>query len=168
MTSPLKLYMCVQQLQDMMIVWRRKSAIQSPHTKTSLYRQVLELSLLHTNIITTAAVGVSSTFMNQSRINTFKMCETFFFLLSFCVEAALSLPLTAESLQTLHISAQHQALPSLSGAPPNSRNRAMRTGKENICLQGGGGGGGGDPYESFARTDRSKRDKRRPEWNTQR
>ncbi|XP_075881307.1 coiled-coil domain-containing protein 66 isoform X2 [Nelusetta ayraudi] len=60
-------------------------------------------------------------------------------------------------------------------ALPSRRNRALRTGKENICLPGGadtcsaGGDAGGDPYEAFARTERSKRqDKRRPEWNTQR
>ncbi|KAK5933457.1 hypothetical protein CgunFtcFv8_013937 [Champsocephalus gunnari] len=44
----------------------------------------------------------------------------------------------------------------------------VQTPDENICLPEGGGGGGGDPYEAFARTDRSRRDKRRPEWNTQR
>ncbi|XP_040889092.1 coiled-coil domain-containing protein 66 isoform X2 [Toxotes jaculatrix] len=80
-------------------------------------------------------------------------------------EAAPSLP---------EASAQNQPPPPLSAAPPNSRNRAARTGKENICLPGGRGGGrgvgggGGDPYEAFARTERSRRDKRRPEWNTQR
>lgn len=42
----------------------------------------------------------------------------------------------------------------------------MRAGKENVCLPGGKGGG--DPYEAFARTERSRRDKRKPEWNTQR
>uniref|UniRef100_UPI003AB105CA coiled-coil domain-containing protein 66 n=1 Tax=Centroberyx gerrardi TaxID=166262 RepID=UPI003AB105CA len=41
----------------------------------------------------------------------------------------------------------------------------MRAGKENICVSEPGGG---DPYEAFARTERSSRDKRRPEWNTQR
>lgn len=96
-----------------------------------------------------------------------------------CVEAAPSLPLTADRVQTPHVSAQYQPHPSLSSAapaaaaPPNSRTRVLRTGKENICLPGGGGGGGGggsggDPYEAFARTERNRRDKRRPEWNTQR
>ncbi|XP_049895045.1 coiled-coil domain-containing protein 66 isoform X3 [Epinephelus moara] len=80
-------------------------------------------------------------------------------------EAAPSLPLR---VQTPDVSAQYQPPPSLSAAPPNGRNRAVRTGKENICLPGVGSGGGGDPYEAFARTDRSRRDKRRPEWNTQR
>ncbi|XP_076600222.1 coiled-coil domain-containing protein 66 isoform X2 [Chaetodon auriga] len=90
-------------------------------------------------------------------------------------EAAPSLPLTAVRVQTPHVSAQYQPPPpsSLSAAPPNSRSRVVRTGKENICVPGGrggggGGGGGGDPYEAFARTERSRRDKRRPEWNTQR
>ncbi|XP_030275119.1 coiled-coil domain-containing protein 66 isoform X2 [Sparus aurata] len=94
-------------------------------------------------------------------------------------EAAPSLPLTADRVQTPHVSAQYQPPPSLSSAaaaaaaPPNSRTRVLITGKENICLPGGGGGGGGggsggDPYEAFARTERNRRDKRRPEWNTQR
>nr|XP_019952294.1 PREDICTED: coiled-coil domain-containing protein 66 isoform X2 [Paralichthys olivaceus] len=84
-------------------------------------------------------------------------------------EAVPSLSLTAE-VQTPDVSAQYQPPPFLSAAPPpNSKNPAVRTGKENICLPGGGGGGGGgDPYEAFARTERSKTDKRRPEWNTQR
>ncbi|KAG7226667.1 hypothetical protein INR49_001837 [Caranx melampygus] len=66
------------------------------------------------------------------------------------------------------VSAQHQPPPAPSAAPPNSRSRAVRAGKENVCVPGGGAGGGTDPYEAFARTDRSRRDKRRPEWNTQR
>ncbi|KAM7421964.1 hypothetical protein PAMA_010169 [Pampus argenteus] len=82
-------------------------------------------------------------------------------------EAAPPLLHTADRVQTPEVSAQYQP-------PPNSRNRAVRTGKENICLPGAGGGAGGgagaggDLYEAFARTDRSKRDKRKPEWNTQR
>ncbi|XP_070758605.1 coiled-coil domain-containing protein 66 [Enoplosus armatus] len=89
------------------------------------------------------------------------------------VQTAPSLPLRADRVQTPHISAQYQPPPSLSAAPPNSRSRVVRTGKENICQPGegggrGGGGGGGDPYEAFARTERSKRDKKRPDWNTQR
>nr|CBN80654.1 Coiled-coil domain-containing protein 66 [Dicentrarchus labrax] len=86
-------------------------------------------------------------------------------------EAVPSFPLRADRVQTPDVSAQYQPPPSLSSAPPNSRSRAVRTGKENICLPGGGGsrgGGGGDPYEAFARTEKSRRDKRRPEWNTQR
>ncbi|XP_047195208.1 coiled-coil domain-containing protein 66 isoform X1 [Hippoglossus stenolepis] len=85
-------------------------------------------------------------------------------------EAVPALSLRAE-VQTPDVSAQYQPAPFLSAAPPpNSKNPAVRTGKENICLRGGGGGGGGggDPYETFARTERSMTDKRRPEWNTQR
>ncbi|XP_029007346.1 LOW QUALITY PROTEIN: coiled-coil domain-containing protein 66 [Betta splendens] len=78
-------------------------------------------------------------------------------------EAAPSLLLAAESPQTLPVTAKHQAPSSQSVAPSTSKNRATKTGKENICLQGGG-----DPYEAFARTDRSRRDRRRPEWNMQR
>ncbi|XP_074536059.1 coiled-coil domain-containing protein 66 isoform X2 [Halichoeres trimaculatus] len=74
--------------------------------------------------------------------------------------------------QTPDASTQVQPPPSLPAAPTNSRSRGGRAGKENICVPaaaaGGGGGGGGDPYEAFARTERSRRDKRRPEWNTQR
>ncbi|XP_034535644.1 coiled-coil domain-containing protein 66 [Notolabrus celidotus] len=78
-------------------------------------------------------------------------------------EEAPSLPLLTEV----------QPPPSLLAAASNSRNRAGRAGKENICVPGGGGGGGeggggGDPYEAFARTERNSKDKRRPEWNTQR
>ncbi|XP_067442486.1 coiled-coil domain-containing protein 66 isoform X2 [Thunnus thynnus] len=88
-------------------------------------------------------------------------------------EAAPSLLHRADRVQTPEVSAQYQPPASLSAAPPNSKNRAVRTGKENICLPAGGGGGGGggrggDPYDAFARTDRSRREKRRPEWNTQR
>ncbi|KAM8914829.1 coiled-coil domain-containing protein 66 isoform 2-T2 [Spinachia spinachia] len=86
-----------------------------------------------------------------------------------CRDAAVqtppSLPL---QVQTPDVSAHYQTPPPpLSAAPPNARNRAVRTGKENICLPagGGGGGGGGDPCEVFARRDGNKR---RPEWNTQR
>ncbi|XP_018518839.1 coiled-coil domain-containing protein 66 isoform X2 [Lates calcarifer] len=75
-------------------------------------------------------------------------------------EVPPSLPPGADRVQTPCLSA---------AAPPNCRSRAVRTGKENICLPGGrGGGGGDDPYEAFARTERSRKDKRRPEWNTQR
>uniref|UniRef100_A0A096MB05 Coiled-coil domain containing 66 n=1 Tax=Poecilia formosa TaxID=48698 RepID=A0A096MB05_POEFO len=48
-------------------------------------------------------------------------------------------------------------------AEPNSRSRAPRAGKENICLPAGE-----DPYAPFARTERSRRSKTRPEWGTQR
>lgn len=88
-----------------------------------------------------------------------KMCV---YSLRSLAEAAPSLP--PEGGQAPHGSTPHQP------PPPNRRTRAVRTGKENICLQegGGGGGGDGDPYEAFSRTERSKRDRRRPEWNTQR
>ncbi|XP_062272555.1 coiled-coil domain-containing protein 66 isoform X4 [Scomber scombrus] len=105
-----------------------------------------------------------------------------------CVEVKVSSPVfplkdtavqteEAAPFQTSEVSAQNQPPPSLSAAPPNNRNRAGRTGKENICRPAaaggggrgrGGGGGGGDPYEEFARTERNRREKRRPEWNTQR
>ncbi|XP_028285260.1 coiled-coil domain-containing protein 66 [Parambassis ranga] len=71
-------------------------------------------------------------------------------------DAAPSTPLRADRVLSLDLSAEHQP-------PPNSRSRAVRAEKENICLTAGG-----DPYEPFARTDRSRGDKRRPEWNTQR
>ncbi|XP_029908238.1 coiled-coil domain-containing protein 66 isoform X2 [Myripristis murdjan] len=51
--------------------------------------------------------------------------------------------------------------------PPHSRRQAVRAGKENVCVSDPAGWGG-DPYEPFARTERSRRDRRRPEWNTQR
>ncbi|XP_067360990.1 coiled-coil domain-containing protein 66 isoform X3 [Channa argus] len=69
-------------------------------------------------------------------------------------EATCSLPLGAKKAQSS---------PPRSAAPPNSRSRALRTGKENICLPGGK-----DPYEAFARTERNQKDKKRPEWNAQR
>ncbi|KAG8007531.1 Coiled-coil domain-containing protein 66 [Nibea albiflora] len=79
-------------------------------------------------------------------------------------EPTPSLPLRADRVQTPHVSPEYQPPPaSQAAALPNSRNRAVRAGKENMGLPGGGGG---DPYEAFARTER--RDKRRPEWNTQR
>ncbi|XP_034021082.1 coiled-coil domain-containing protein 66 isoform X2 [Thalassophryne amazonica] len=49
--------------------------------------------------------------------------------------------------------------------PPSGGNsRAARAGKENVCVPAGRG----DPYEIFARTERSRKDKRRPAWNTHR
>ncbi|AWP02216.1 putative coiled-coil domain-containing protein 66 [Scophthalmus maximus] len=95
-------------------------------------------------------------------------------------EASASLPLRAEGVQTPDVSAQYQPPAACSAAPLTGRKPAARAGKENICLPRGGGGGGGgggrgrgrgeggggeDPYEAFARTERSSR---RPEWNTQR
>ncbi|XP_008299505.1 LOW QUALITY PROTEIN: coiled-coil domain-containing protein 66 [Stegastes partitus] len=82
------------------------------------------------------------------------------------VQTDAALSLTADRVQTPDISAQYQPPPPPprppppppATAPPNSRSRAARAGKENICLPAGG-----DPYEAFAR-----RDKKRPEWNTQR
>ncbi|XP_041639885.1 coiled-coil domain-containing protein 66 [Cheilinus undulatus] len=73
----------------------------------------------------------------------------------------------AATLQTPDASSHHQQPPSLSAAPPNNRSRAGKAGKENICVQAEKRGGG-DLYQAFARTDRSRRDRRRPEWNTQR
>lgn len=95
--------------------------------------------------------------------------EFTYLFLSICVLIEIASLSTANRDQTLCVPTPHQP-PPLSAGPPNRRNRALRHGKENICLPGGGGGGqeGGDPYEAFARTERSKRDKRRPEWNTQR
>ncbi|XP_062264829.1 coiled-coil domain-containing protein 66 isoform X2 [Platichthys flesus] len=83
-------------------------------------------------------------------------------------EPVPALSLRAE-VQTPDVSAHYQPPPFVSAAPPpNSKNPGVRTGKENICLPGAGGAGGGDPYETFARTERSRTDKRRPDWNTQR
>ncbi|XP_047437837.1 coiled-coil domain-containing protein 66 isoform X2 [Mugil cephalus] len=69
-------------------------------------------------------------------------------------EAAPSLPHRDETPDVLSARLQ---------PPPSGRSRALRTGKENVCVSAGG-----DPYEAFARTERNRRDKRRPEWNTQR
>ncbi|KAM9813861.1 coiled-coil domain-containing protein 66 [Neosynchiropus ocellatus] len=46
----------------------------------------------------------------------------------------------------------------------STRLRNIKSGKENICTTGGGV----DLYEPFARSERTKKDKKRPEWNTQR
>ncbi|KAM9859277.1 coiled-coil domain-containing protein 66, partial [Aulostomus maculatus] len=85
-------------------------------------------------------------------------------------EAVPLLPLRPDRVQTPEVPAQYRPPPSLSAAPPNGgnssgRNRAVRTGKENICVSEAGGE---DLYEAFARTERNRKDKRRPEWNTQR
>ena len=80
---------------------------------------------------------------------------------SLCAEAVLTL--RADKGQTADAAVRYHPPPSQSAAPPNSRSRALRTGKENICVPAGD-----DPYELFVRTERSRRDKRRPEWNTQR
>ncbi|XP_053724880.1 coiled-coil domain-containing protein 66 isoform X2 [Synchiropus splendidus] len=48
--------------------------------------------------------------------------------------------------------------------PTSTRLLKVKSGKENICA----GAGGVDPYQPFARSERSKKDKKRPEWNTQR
>ncbi|XP_029990329.1 coiled-coil domain-containing protein 66 isoform X2 [Sphaeramia orbicularis] len=76
-------------------------------------------------------------------------------------EAAPSV-LKDDAVQTPDVYAEHRSPPPPPGPPPPPHGRS-RVGKENICVPGGG-----DPYEAFARTDRSTRDKRRPEWNTQR
>lgn len=70
-------------------------------------------------------------------------------------------PLCAEttgSVQTLDVAVQYHPPPPRSTAPPNSRT----AGKENL------GEPAGDLYEPFARTERGRGGKRRPEWNTQR
>ncbi|XP_014827940.1 PREDICTED: coiled-coil domain-containing protein 66 [Poecilia mexicana] len=73
-------------------------------------------------------------------------------------------PAAADRVQTADISVQNQNRPAPCGsAEPNSRSRAPRAGKENICLPAGE-----DPYAPFARTERSRRSKTRPEWGTQR
>lgn len=75
-----------------------------------------------------------------------------------CIDAAAFSGIREESGHTAKVSAQLQS----HAAPTNGKNAALKMGKENICQPGGG-----DPYEQFARTDRSKKDKKRPEWNTQ-
>ncbi|KAM4587917.1 coiled-coil domain-containing protein 66 isoform 2-T2 [Odontesthes bonariensis] len=79
------------------------------------------------------------------------------------VQTEAVLTLGADGVQTPDVAVRYHPPPSQSAAPPNSRSRAVRTGKENICMPAGD-----DPYELFVRTERSRRDKRRPEWNTQR
>ncbi|XP_072237603.1 coiled-coil domain-containing protein 66 isoform X2 [Leuresthes tenuis] len=79
------------------------------------------------------------------------------------VQTEAVLTLRADKVQTADVAVRYHPPPSQSAAPPNSRSRAVRTGKENICMPAGD-----DPYELFGRTERSRRDKRRPEWNTQR
>ncbi|KAF6727363.1 Coiled-coil domain-containing protein 66 [Oryzias melastigma] len=65
---------------------------------------------------------------------------------------------TTGSVQTLDVAVQYHPPPPRSTAPPNSRT----AGKENL------GEPAGDLYEPFARTERGRGGKRRPEWNTQR
>ncbi|KAK5600023.1 hypothetical protein CRENBAI_011003 [Crenichthys baileyi] len=72
-------------------------------------------------------------------------------------------PPAAGRVQNPDVSVQNHLPSSGSAEPPNSRSRAARTGKENICLPAEE-----DPYEPFARTEKSRKTKRRPEWNTQR
>uniref|UniRef100_A0A096M881 Coiled-coil domain containing 66 n=1 Tax=Poecilia formosa TaxID=48698 RepID=A0A096M881_POEFO len=68
------------------------------------------------------------------------------------------------TLLLLLLQTENQNRPAPCGsAEPNSRSRAPRAGKENICLPAGE-----DPYAPFARTERSRRSKTRPEWGTQR
>ncbi|XP_043977818.1 coiled-coil domain-containing protein 66 isoform X2 [Gambusia affinis] len=70
----------------------------------------------------------------------------------------------ADRVQSADVSVQNQNCPPPCGsAEPSSRSRAPRAGKENICLPAGD-----DPYAPFARTERSKRSKMRPDWGTQR
>ncbi|XP_061584219.1 coiled-coil domain-containing protein 66-like [Cololabis saira] len=72
-------------------------------------------------------------------------------------------PLRADVVQTTDVAVRSPTPPSQPAAPPASRSRAARAGKENICVPAGA-----DVYEPFARTERSGREKRRPEWNKQR
>ncbi|KAF7207743.1 coiled-coil domain containing 66 [Nothobranchius furzeri] len=65
---------------------------------------------------------------------------------------------TPDTVEHNHPPPPYQAAP-----PTNSRSRGVKSRKENICLPTKG-----DPYEAFARTERSRRDKKRPEWNTHR
>uniref|UniRef100_A0A1A7WGW0 Coiled-coil domain containing 66 n=2 Tax=Iconisemion striatum TaxID=60296 RepID=A0A1A7WGW0_9TELE len=68
-----------------------------------------------------------------------------------------------EKAQTSDTTKHNHPPPPCHAAPPNDRSRMVKSRKENICLPTGG-----DPYEAFARTERSCRDKKRPEWNTHR
>ncbi|XP_027859845.1 coiled-coil domain-containing protein 66 isoform X1 [Xiphophorus couchianus] len=69
-----------------------------------------------------------------------------------------------DRVQTADVSVQNQNRPPPCGsAELNSRSRASRAGKENICLPAGE-----DPYTPFVRTERSRRSKTKPEWGTQR
>ncbi|KAM4741658.1 coiled-coil domain-containing protein 66 isoform 2-T2 [Anableps anableps] len=72
-------------------------------------------------------------------------------------------PPAADRLQSPDVSVQNHPPPPGSAEPPHSRSRTARAGKENICLPAGE-----DPYQPFARTEKSRKTKRRPEWNTQR
>ncbi|KAM9364898.1 coiled-coil domain-containing protein 66 [Pholidichthys leucotaenia] len=72
-------------------------------------------------------------------------------------ESSPAPPSRVDAIQTQESSAQYEPPP----APPlSSRSRA---GKENIIVLRGD-----DPYEPFVRVERSRREKRRPEWNSQR
>ncbi|XP_023811114.1 coiled-coil domain-containing protein 66 isoform X2 [Oryzias latipes] len=68
---------------------------------------------------------------------------------------------SADGVQTLDAAVQYHTPLPRPPAPPNSR--GSRAGKENFREPAGG-----DLYEPFARTERSRGGKRRPEWNTQR
>uniref|UniRef100_A0A672GLM0 CCDC66 domain-containing protein n=1 Tax=Salarias fasciatus TaxID=181472 RepID=A0A672GLM0_SALFA len=70
---------------------------------------------------------------------------------------------TEAAVSTLDVPHGPLPVPPPAPAPPDGRSRAARSGKENIYVAAGG-----DPYQPFARAERSRRDKRRPEWNTQR
>lgn len=74
-----------------------------------------------------------------------------------------TLPLSADRVQTPDVSVENHTPPPDSAEPPNSSSHAARADKKNIRLTAGE-----DQYELFARTERRRRTKTRPEWNTQR
>ncbi|XP_038135616.1 coiled-coil domain-containing protein 66 isoform X3 [Cyprinodon tularosa] len=78
-------------------------------------------------------------------------------------EDAPPLPPLSDQGLTSVVSRQNLPPPSGSAEPPNSWSHGVRGGKENLCLPAGG-----DLYEPFARMERNRKTKRRPEWNTQR
>ncbi|KAM9758199.1 coiled-coil domain-containing protein 66 isoform 2-T2 [Menidia menidia] len=72
----------------------------------------------------------------------------------------------AESVQAAELAAQHHLLHHHPPPPPSSRSRAGRAGKEkekeNICVPAGD-----EPdHPAAVRTERSRGEKRRPDWNT--
>lgn len=168
----------IQQLTQRSSTWRMLAA-QLPHTGTLLYRQVdgillwlplLLLSLFYwCHVFSKHTEVPSCCFHIYLNLECMKSPDTV--CVCVCAEAAPTPLFTADRVQTPHVSAQYQPPPS-QAASSNGKNQSVRAGKENICVPGGGGGGGearrGDPYEGFARAERSRKEKKRPEWNTQR